>query len=498
MSGQLTADRAETHFTEFDPGPILAAADDYRGSIVDLDRSHTIDPSAFARGWRDLADDMAACGLRSGDRLVMAIGNGPLFPAALAAALSQGGSPLLVHAETPLAELKRTALKVGASYLLCDALDGPPLQAAGFDVKAIGETAWTQALWASTDRQDPAFQEPQWTMPGVPLHPTSGSTGEPKVAARPGYCAKEEARHYVETIGIDRHDVLLAVPPMSHAYAYGMCVMVPLLTGASLVTMRRFRPDLVHRAMQAHNITVFPAVPMMIDMLLAGGGEPPPPAQCCVLSAGAPLAERTAREFQRRWRRPVRPLYGSTETGGIAVGSGAEAATAGCVGPPMDGVSVDIRPLARLSHHGQGLGKVCVRSSSMMAGYIGRDGLDASPIADGWFATGDLGRLDSSGVLHLTGRDIDVINVCGMKVVASEVEEIIAALPGVKEVKVYPGRRDGSQFVKAAVVAPGFDAAQVYAYCEEHLVYYKRPETIALVAALPRSPSGKILRDQLP
>ena len=141
-----------------------------------------------------------------------------------------------------------------------------------------------------------------------------------------------------------------------------------------------------------------------------------------------------------------------------------------------------------------------VRSSSMMAGYLSKEELDTSALADGWFATGDLGRIDSSGAVHLKGRETDVINVSGMKVVPSEVEEIIAALPEVKEVKVYAGRRrNGAQFVKAAVFAPGLDVAQIRARCEEHLVYYKQPEHIALLLqALPKSPAGKILRDQLP
>ena len=78
---------------------------------------------------------------------------------------------------------------------------------------------------------------------GVPLHPTSGSTGLPKIALRPGYAAMEEARHYAETMTIDADDVVLAIPPMSHAYGYGMCVMVPLLTGASIVSMRRFSTE---------------------------------------------------------------------------------------------------------------------------------------------------------------------------------------------------------------------------------------------------------------
>ena len=67
--------------------------------------------------------------------------------------------------------------------------------------------------------------------------------------------------------------MILAVAPMSHAYAYGMCVMVPLVTGASLVTMRRFSPKLVHRALEEHRVTILPAVPVMLDLLMFGAGR---------------------------------------------------------------------------------------------------------------------------------------------------------------------------------------------------------------------------------
>jgi long-chain acyl-CoA synthetase len=505
VPGQLTPSQQGCLSAELDPAPILAAAEAYRGSIVDLDRSITVGPQAFARQWTKLGEQMAACGLQPGDRLVLAVANGPLFPAALAAALAQGGTPLLLHGETPWPEMQRAAMRIGAKFILCDRLHEQANEAAQFAPRLIGHGPWAEALWADLRRAGvpPAFGAAGETpalqsLPGVPLHPTSGTTGQPKVAARGGFSAMEEARHYVETLAIDEQDTVLALPPMSHAYAYGMCAMVPLLTGANIVTMRRFSPEAVCRAMAEHDITIFPAAPMMLDMLLVAGG-PLSGLPRCILSAGSPLSERTAREFQRRSGTVVRPLYGSTETGGISIATGVEASEAGCVGCPMASVSVELRPPAYGAHWGDGVGEVYVRSSSMMAGYLTPHGLEGVSETGGWHATGDLGRADRSGAIHLKGRQTDVINVCGMKVVPSEVEAVISALAGVAEVKVYAGRRrNATQFVKAAIVAPGLDPARIRAHCEGHLVYYKRPESIALLPALPKSPAGKVLKDQLP
>ena len=141
-----------------------------------------------------------------------------------------------------------------------------------------------------------------------------------------------------------------------------------------------------------------------------------------------------------------------------------------------------------------------VRSDSMMVGYLGADGTITTPLVDGWFETGDLASLDNAQRIHLKGRQSEVINVAGMKVIPVEVEDVVGMMPGVVEVKVY-GRehRSGSQMVCAAVVLDGSTTAEdVRAHCEKNLVYYKRPDKILAVEALPRSPLGKILRELLP
>lgn len=486
---------------DLSPDPILRAADDYRGSIVDLDRDLVVRPDAFARGRIALARQMSQLGLEVGDRVVMAVGNGPLFPATLAAILHSGGSPLLVHAETPPAELKRTALRYGARYVFCDGRSEAELKPVLKATDVLDSDGWAQALWGTVDDADPAFRRDYESLPAVPLHPTSGTTGMPKVAARPGPCAVAEGVHYVEAIGIDSRDVILAVAPMSHAYAYGHGVMVPLLTGASCVAMRRFNVKRLHQAVEQFKISLLPAVPAMLDMLIFGPANRLRRHVRHVLTAGSPLSERTARNFHRASGLSVRPLYGTTETGVIAVVRQADLGKfGGCVGQLFPEVEVDIR--RDEDHHDlpPGTGTVYVRSTSMMAGYLAHENLDSSPLVDGWFKTGDLGLLDADGAVYLKGRETEVINVSGLKVVPSEVEEVIAALPGVAEVKVYPGQHaSGVQFVKAAVVVEGgLDVSDLRAHCEENLVYYKRPERIHLLEALPRSPAGKIIRDQLP
>lgn len=481
------------------PAAILDAFESYRGSVLDLDERQTIGPATLRRARDELAAHLARQGLRHGDRAVVAISNGGLFFTALAAVLSAGGSPLLVHAKTPPTELLRTAQRYGAAWILANGWSELDLASTGKGVHIWGD-GWKACCLAAVDTENTAFDGDFPAFPGVPLHPTSGTTGVPKIALRPGPCAIAEADHYVATLGVQSDDLILACSPMSHAYAYGMGVMVPLVAGCNVAAMRQFDPAVARQALTELSVTILPAVPAMLDVLTFGAGDALRGAVRCVLSAGAPLPERTARRFQQCTGVNVRPLYGTTETGGISIAESlSPLPAAGYVGRPMAGVETRLNDAAAENSEGATLSRLAIRSSSMMAGYLSRDGVDTSRLPDGWFETGDLSTLDADGGITLFGRESEVINVGGLKVVPCEVEEWIATLQGVQKVKVYPGAdRNGRQFVKAAVVAPGLDDHQVRNHCEQGLVYYKCPRRVFLVDALPLSASGKIVLAELP
>ncbi len=478
--------------------PILDAVENYRGTIVDLDAGQIITPARLVAAWHGLARRMVESGLSSGDRVIVAVGNGPLFIAVWAAILAQDGSPLLVHMDTPPAELKRIADRFHARFIITDSQQERDFESAGIQASTFAGADWAQVVWGDTTTAADTSQFV--SLPGVPLHPTSGTTGPQKMAVRPVATGIAEVEHYVSTLGVGSDDTLLALSPMSHAYSHGWCVITPLITGASLVTTRRFRPQAVFEACRDHRITILPAVASLLDTLMFGAGKRLHAPQRRVITGGAPLTERTARNFERFSGSRVCPLYGTTETGAIAVARpDGPLAVGGYVGPAFDGVEIDVRPPEQPAEMNEGIGSVHVRSRSLMAGYLIDERLDTSCLEDGWFNTGDLGRV-VDGALHLYGRQAEVINLSGMKVLPREVEEVIAALPGIAEVKVYPGKtRYGTLQVRAAVVADnGVDVEQIKAHCERQLVYYKRPARVTLLDALPKSANGKVVREQLP
>ncbi|EAQ79144.1 class I adenylate-forming enzyme family protein [Blastopirellula marina] len=493
MSGPVTSD------TIWSAAPILDAVENYRGSIIDLDAQRVISADELARARVALIGEFRRQGLASGDRVLVTIGNGPLFPAALAALLACEASPLLVHVMTPPAELARYSKRFGVKWIASFGGD-PHVSTVLSRQQQLQPLDGWNLLWGAF--ADPT-SVPGPELRGVPLHPTSGSTGLPKIALRPGFAAMEEARHYAETMAICEDDCLFAIPPMSHAYGYGLTVMTPLLSGASIVTTANFSMKKLADVLRDYPVTLLPMVPAHIDMLLFGGmidfGR-----LRWLLTAGSMMPRRSAVQFRKKTGVTVCPLYGTTETGGISVATTADGQDVdGRVGPAMNGVKVCVRPPADAEDQGlePGVGKLHIQSSSMMAGYLDEQDAILHPWdADGWFETGDLARIAGDAVIHLRGRTGEMINVLGLKVVPCEVEETIAAMPGVREVKVYGSRlASQAEIVKAAIaVEPGVDELAIRAYCEEHLVYYKRPQAIALVDALPRSPAGKIVRDRLP
>lgn len=493
MPGTLTQDSV------WSPTPILDAAESYRGQIFDLDTGRSVSSDQFQRLRRQLTRTLKQKGIAAGDRVLVTIANGPMFPITLTALLACEASPLLVHVMTPPAELARYAQRFGVKWLISSGGDEQAESVLEQHGMILAGDDWSLLLGRFSEPTNIPGPE----LRGVPLHPTSGSTGLPKIALRPGFPAMEEARHYTATMAICEDDCLMAIPPMSHAYGYGVTTMVPLLTGASIVTTAKFSIKQLARVLHEFPITVLPMVPAHIDILLFGGTIDFGRLRW-LLTAGSMMPKRAAVQFRKKTGVTVCPLYGTTETGGISVATIADGQDVdGRVGPPMDGVEVRIRPPANASELGlePGVGKLHVKSSSMMTGYLSDTGEVLQPWdTDGFFETGDISKVVEDGVIHLRGRTGEMINVLGLKVVPCEVEEVIAAMPGVSEVKVYAGQlKSKGEIVKAAVaVNDGIDEEALKAYCDEHLVYYKRPRVITIVEKLPRNPAGKIQVKELP
>ncbi|WFE60208.1 AMP-binding protein [Micromonospora sp. WMMD712] len=346
---------------------------------------------------------------------------------------------------------------------------------------------------------------------------SSGSTGAPKRICRTQRNQVAEADNITRTAGIGPQDRMLCVVPLFHALGQFCCMIVAARAGATLVLLEQTGPpgqegdrqlvlgsriDRVLEMIEKHGVTVMPAVPYIYE-LLADVDERHPADVSTVrlfLSGGNFLPTATAERFLRRYGKPIRQTYGSSEAGSVAWDCrDPRHATAGSVGHVLDGVEVRLVDGDRQPLPPGSVGEVAVRGPSVMTGYDGRPDLTEEVLADGFYHTGDLGTLDEDGRLYITGRLNLLIDTGGRKVNPLEVEAVLVEHERVREAVVTGvGTRGGDEILVAVVVADGpVDADTLLDFCRGRLTDYKVPHRLVFRDALPRSPLGKVLRRNL-
>jgi long-chain acyl-CoA synthetase len=331
---------------------------------------------------------------------------------------------------------------------------------------------------------------------------TSGTTGVPKCTARSHRNLACEAANFNATTGVAADDRVLCTIPLYHAHGFANAFLAAIYAGATLVLLEEFNRAAVVELLARERITIFPAVPLIFDLLSRRvmGQSRPGNSLRLVFSAGAPLASAVAREFREAFGVYVRQLYGTTEVGSAAINLDLNLqATLDSVGLPIKNVRIDIlqedgRPVPQ----GEG-GEVAIQSPNMPDGYLRQPELTQQRFRHGYFWPGDVGRKDERGYLYIQGRAAWLVSSAGRKVDPIEVEAVIASCPKVREVVVVgvPGYL-GEHVVKAVIVAREECQEQdIVAFCQERLADFKIPRLVEFVDEIPRNPAGKILRKNL-
>jgi long-chain acyl-CoA synthetase len=282
-------------------------------------------------------------------------------------------------------------------------------------------------------------------------------------------------------------------------YGQNYIMNAAILAGATIVLFPRFVPDVVLRAIGDERITHFFAVPTIyIGLLGMDLSAYDLSSLRYEMSAAATMPEEISRRWTERFGRRVYEGYGLTECSPFACYNDPEQHRFGSVGRAVDGFELKIfdesdRELARGEQ-----GEIVIRGDGVMQGYWNRRADSKAALRGGWLHTGDVGRMDQDGYVYITDRVKDMINVSGFKVWPAEVEQYLYKMPGVQEVAVYgiPAAPQGEQVAAAVVLRPGatLSADDIIAYCRENIAAYKVPARVDLVAELPKSPSGKILK----
>lgn len=420
------------------------------------------------------AESLRAAGIGPGDTVGLLLPNSPRFLIALLALFRLDATVALLSPQYGPGELAAIA-------------DGVPLTAIVAELPevrvAVARTATAEGLavhaLAQADGTDNGDSD-------ALLKFSSGSTAEPKGIALTADNVIAEAETIATTLGLGPGRTVLAAVPLFHSYGFDLGVLTTLLAGTTLQLEDTFVPRRTLATLGASGIAAFLGVPAQyrafVDAHIASA--PDLRGVGWLLSCTAPLGPETITAFHERFGAVICQHYGSSETGAVTTHVPAEVLNrTGSVGRAMSGVELTLDD-----------GEVVVTSRAVARRYVLGAPPAPSPLGEGVFRTGDLGRIDDAGFLTLHGRKDAMINVGGLKVSPAEVTATLQRHPAVREAAVLgvPDGR-GEQVVYAAVELSGTaDETELLSFCRSTLAEYKVPRRIEIRAALPRTSTGKV------
>jgi acyl-CoA synthetase (AMP-forming)/AMP-acid ligase II len=454
------------------------------------------------------ATDLARLGIGPGDRVAWLGRNDIAYVVTFLAVRRRGACLVGLNWREARDELRRACELVDPALLIADAGNAEDAAALSDAVPHVIVADSDALPWRDIE-PDPAAVLDASDADDCLLYFTSGATGRPK-AVRHSHGRVNAALRATMLPGFADDAVLLIVPPVFHV-AGAVWAAQSLLAGATMVFAR---PDTtLLELIAATGVTHALMVPTLIQMVLDEqdrSGIATPTLQL-VAYGTSPISSTLLTRAMERLGCSFTQMYGSTEAGGIISGlpvedhvvDGPHSERLRSAGRPLPGVTVRVVDPATGENLPLGeVGELAVHTPWVMRGYWGNDEATARVLdADGWLRTHDAARLDAHGYIYLSGRLDDVIITGGENVHPGEVEEILAALPGVAGATVVgvPDPHWG-ELVAAAVVASGeavLTEQDVIAYCREHIASYKCPRRVVFVDELPRNATGKIVRGQV-
>jgi long-chain acyl-CoA synthetase len=459
-----------------------------------------------------IASGLSQRGIGPGDAVGLALRDDPWFVTCFHAIAALGGRIVPVNPAFKQPELEFCFRAAGVRAVISDERTAGVCEriVAGFDrpaevisaSAAHGQSLTLDALLESGSSERLPARRPEEIFV---YQYSSGSTGRPKLVPRTHGQCTAEAELYA-AIGLSAEDTIFSAIPLFHTYGMGASLFGGAVSGATVVLLEDPHPFLLrrHRALElieAERATVFPGVPFNFRLMAeAPAGADLSSLRLC-FSAGTALPRASFEAFGERFGVLVRQLYGSTETGIISANMSEDpVATFESVGVPLGDARVAIvdddgEPLPE----GE-LGEVTVKSPAATSGYAEMDEPNRQAFRDGWYFTGDLGRVDDAGMLYLAGRKKLLIEVGGYKVDPIEVQDVVEAHPAIQEAIVVgvPGKAEGEELVKAVAVSDeGCDERELIAFCRERLANFKVPQMVEFRDEIPKNPLGKVLRKYL-
>ena len=484
---------------------LLAPLEGRQTPLLFLQDDSTITGDAFVAMVAQTAHALRAQGLQPGDRIAAQVAKSPQALAVYGAAIALGAVFLPLNTAYTAPEIDYFLGNATPRVFLCDPATLPALAPVaarhGADVltlDAAGQGTLTDAMAGQPDRIDPV-QRGNDDLAAI-LY-TSGTTGRSKGAMLTQGNLLSNAQVLADLWRFTDRDVLLHALPIFHTHGLFVATNVSLLTGGAMIFLPGFDAATVIRLLP--RATAMMGVPTFYTRLLDNPAFTRDVTANVRLfvSGSAPLLAETHEAFAARTGHRILERYGMTETNMNTSNPYDGERRAGTVGFPLPGVG--LRVMADGAEVPQGnVGVIEVRGPNVFAGYWQMLETTAEELRpDGWFITGDLGRIDDAGYLHIVGRAKDLIISGGFNVYPIEVEQALDALPGVLESAVIglPHPDFGEAVFAVLVARPGHapDPRATIAALRGVLARFKQPKAAVVVNALPRNAMGKVQKAAL-
>jgi long-chain acyl-CoA synthetase len=305
--------------------------------------------------------------------------------------------------------------------------------------------------------------------------------------------------------GRDDERILCAMP-LFHAYALAMGLHLACYCRGSLIIRPRYHPEDLLQTIERERISIFPGSPTIFTGLMNHERFAATDfftIHTCY-SGSAPLSEETLKRWEQALGAPVYEGYGQTEAGPVLTFNPVDGVRKpGSVGIAVAGTEIQIVDSdtgGNILNMGE-IGEIRARGPQLMAGYRNLPEETAQALRDGWLYTGDIGELDADGYLYIRDRKKDMVIVGGYNVYPREVDEVLFMHPAVLDAAAV-GAADSyrGEVIRAYVVLrqdATADTGELHMHCEQNLAKYKRPISIDIVAALPKTTVNKTDKNAL-
>lgn len=495
----------------------VTAAEHPDVNAVILDE-HRMTYAEMAAAAKRVASALNAKGIGVGDKVAMMIPNTPHFPIIYYGILHTGATVVPVNVLYTQHEIEHYLRDSEAvAFFAYKMFEGEALKAFDaidtcrhyvsvstpddMDAPPVGDN-FMQLVMAA----DPEFDTVQ-TMPddtAVILY-TSGTTGAPKGAELTHFNLFFNA--YYATREITKPspgDACLVTLPLFHSFGQTCLMNASIIAGSTMSLLPRFETEKALQIIERDKVKLIALVPTMYFFMLneSEQSEYDLSSITHAVSGGAALPEDVHRRFQERFGITILEGYGLSETSPIATFSQeGDKLKVGSIGKPIWGVDLAVkREDGTFAEPGE-VGEIVIRGHNIMKGYYNRPEATRDSIIDGWFHSGDMGKVDEEGFYYIVDRKKDLIIRGGMNIYPREIEEVLYTHPKVleaaaigipcpmrgEEVKVFVSPREGQTI----------EPEEIHEFVQKNMAKYKWPKEVEIIPELPKGPTGKILKREL-